>query len=106
MLTLLVVDFLSLEWLAKEEASNYLVRLAHSATLYFAHQYEVSVAMVISSAGEPELEPGALEPSIFSGAGAGAGAYLNISCGAGVGATKYLSAPVLSIANFNNFLSP
>jgi len=44
---------------------------------------------------------GALEPSIF----AGAGAFLNISCGAG--ATKYLSAPalVLSIANFNNFLS-
>jgi len=42
---------------------------------------------------------GALEPSIF----AGAGAFLNISCGA----TKYLSAPalVLSIANFNNFLS-
>jgi len=42
-----------------------------------------------------------LEPSIFSGAGA----FLNISCGAG--ATKYLSAPapVLSIANFNNFLS-
>ena len=37
---------------------------------------------------------GALEPSIFSRA------FLNISCGAG--ATKYLSAPVLSIANFNN----
>ena len=38
---------------------------------------------------------------------AGAGAFLNISCGAGAGATKYLSAPapVLSIANFNNFLS-
>jgi len=44
---------------------------------------------------------GALEPSIFSGAGA----FLNISCGAGAGATKYLSAPILSIANFNNFLS-
>jgi len=46
---------------------------------------------------------GALEPSIFSGAGA----FLNISCGVGAGAgvTKYLSAPVLSIANFNNFLS-
>ena len=58
---------------------------------------------VVISAGEPELEPGALEPSIFSGAGAGA--FLNISCGAGAGATKYLSAPVLSTANFNNFLS-
>jgi len=46
---------------------------------------------------------GALEPSIFTGAGAGA--FLNISSGAG--ATKYLSAPapVLSIANFNTFLS-
>jgi len=46
-----------------------------------------------------------LEPSIFCGAGAGA--FLNISCGAGAGATKYLSAPapVLSIANFNNFFS-
>ena len=52
-------------------------------------------------AGEPELEPGALEPSIFPGAGAGA--FLNISSGAG--AAKYLSAPVLSIANFNNLLS-
>jgi len=54
-------------------------------------------------AGGPE--PGALESSNFSGAGAGA--FLNISCGAGAGATKYLSAPVpvLSIANFNNFLS-
>ena len=58
---------------------------------------------VVISAGEPELEPGALKPSIFSGAGAGA--FLNISCGAGAGATKYLSAPVLSTANFNNFLS-
>ena len=46
---------------------------------------------------------GALEPSIFPGAGAGA--FLNISCGAGAGAAKYLSAPVLSIANFNNLLS-
>ena len=60
---------------------------------------------MLCRAGEPELEPGALEPGIFSGAGA----FLNISCGAGAGAgaTKYLSAPapVLSIANFNNFLS-
>jgi len=44
-----------------------------------------------------------LDPSIFSGAGAGT--FLNISCGAGAGDTKYFSAPVLSIANFNDFLS-
>ena len=30
-------------------------------------------------AGESESEPGAVEPSIFSGAGTGGGAFLNIS---------------------------
>jgi len=59
------------------------------------HSKTYGILTVMTRAGEP----GALEPSIFSGAGA----FLNISCGAG--ATKYLSAPVLSIANFNNFLS-
>ena len=63
------------------------------------HSKTYGILTVMTRAGEPELEPGALKPSIFSGAGA----FLNISCGAG--ATKYLSAPVLSIANFNNFLS-
>ena len=34
-------------------------------------------ATAITIAGEPE--PGAVEPSIFSGTGVGAGAFLNIS---------------------------
>ena len=35
--------------------------------------------MLLSRAGEPEPERGAMEPANFGGAWAGAGAFLNIS---------------------------
>ena len=99
-------------WERVEYSLTYLSFASFNAPYNLVHfMYEKRIAsiqflilhLMVPKISAGELEPRALEPSIFSGGGAGAGAFLNISSGAG--ATKYLSAPVLSIANFNNFLS-